>query len=94
MSMLFYMIPKVANWKNINDDSAIAISYKRTEAEEKFDIDGMELSRIQRGWIASQMGLPPLFVIPIDEETYFRLKADKVSVTECSVKNSTLQETK
>lgn len=82
MSMLFYKIPKIANWKNINDDSAIAINYNKTEEEKSRDIelDGILLSKEKRVWIASQMNIAPLFLIPIEEEEYFRLKADDVNV--------------
>ena len=69
--MLYYLIPKIANYKDKHDDCTIGINYKPKTNKEYFATE-YRLSQMKRDSIAEMLGLNKLFVIPITRERYLK----------------------
>lgn len=78
--VLYYVIPKMANYRNSNDDCAIAIVYKPTEDEK--DLPDYSLINHKRKWVSTQLSLPELFVIPSSKEEFDKMNGKVENVPE------------
>ena len=74
--ILYYLIPKEAHYKDNTEICGIGIHYEPTGAE--LVMSKMEVTRLKREWIAKQLNLNPIFVIPCTFEKYCEIaKEDK-----------------
>lgn len=73
--MLFYVIPKMAKYKGHEEDCAIAISYVPNDEEKH--LSDFELTKLKADWVAKQLFLPRLFVIPVTYEEYMSFNENK-----------------
>lgn len=62
--ILEYSIDKASKWKNIEENSIIGIKYEPQTDEEK-RMNSYELALKKQQWVATQLNISPLYVIPV-----------------------------